>query len=144
MNERIRPTRSGLFIIELLVMVGVFAFCAAICLAVFVKAEGISRSSAELTRAVSEAKSVAECWKATGGDLERTAELCGGTIMQGTLWIHYDMSWNRLSGEEWDGYRVRLLPQGERGYLTGVVQAHRAGEIEPIFSWTVAVLEAQP
>ena len=33
--ERIKPTRSGLFAIELLIAVGVFSLCAAICVGLF-------------------------------------------------------------------------------------------------------------
>ena len=60
MDERVRPTRSGLFTIELLVAVGVFTLCAAICVGLFVRSEVISRDSADLNRAVTEAQRVAE------------------------------------------------------------------------------------
>ena len=76
--ERIKPTRSGLFAIELLIAVGVFSLCAAICVDLFVRSEVMSQDSADLNRAVTEARSAAECFKAVGGDLEKTAELTGG------------------------------------------------------------------
>ena len=76
--ERIKPTRSGLFAIELLIAVGVFSLCAAICVGLFVRSEVMSQDSADLNRAVTEARSAAECFKAVGGDLEKTAELTGG------------------------------------------------------------------
>ena len=78
MAERIKPTRSGLFAIELLIAVGVFSLCAAICVGLFVRSEVMSQESADLTRAVSEARSVAECFKAAGGDLERRRSSPGG------------------------------------------------------------------
>ena len=37
MRERIKPTRSGLFAIELLISIGVFSLCAAICVGLFVR-----------------------------------------------------------------------------------------------------------
>ena len=52
MDERIRPTRSGLFSIELMIAVGVFVFCSAICIGLFVRSEHISRDSADLVQAV--------------------------------------------------------------------------------------------
>lgn len=79
--ERIKPTRSGLFAIELLIAVGVFSLCAAICVGLFVRSEVMSQDSADLNRAVAEARSAAECFKAVGGDLEKTAELTGGQII---------------------------------------------------------------
>ena len=73
-DERIRPTRSGLFMIELLIAVGVFTFCAAVCVGLFVRSEVMSRESADLTRMTTEARNIVECWKAVGGDFEKTAE----------------------------------------------------------------------
>ena len=73
MEERIRPSRSGLIAIEVMVAVGVFALCAAIAIGLLVRAELMSRESAELTQAVSQARSAAECYKSVGGDLEETA-----------------------------------------------------------------------
>ena len=81
--ERIKPTRSGLFAIELLIAVGVFSLCAAICVGLFVRSEVMSQDSADLNRAVTEARSAAECFKAVGGDLEKTAELTGGSLEDG-------------------------------------------------------------
>ncbi|MBQ9648170.1 MAG: hypothetical protein IJV43_07430 [Oscillospiraceae bacterium] len=142
MEERIRPTRSGLFMIELLIAVGVFALCAAVCVGLFVRSEVMSRESADLTRAVAEARNVSECWKASGGDLEKAAELCGGTVTQGMLWIHYNADWSRNPGEEWDGFQVSLLPQLENGCYVGAVQVDRASDSEPMLFWPVVVLEA--
>ena len=75
MDERIKPTKSGLFAIELLIAVGVFSLCAAICVGLFVRSEIISQDSADLNQAVTAARSASECFKAAGGDLQRTAEL---------------------------------------------------------------------
>ena len=88
--ERIKPTRSGLFAIELLIAVGVFSLCAAICVGLFVRSEVMSQDSADLNRAVAEARSAAECFKAVGGDLEKTAELTGGEVLDGdALFIEF-------------------------------------------------------
>ena len=81
MRERIRPTRSGLFAIELTLAVGVFTLCAAICTGIFVQSEVMSQDSEALSRAVNEARNVAECFKAARGDLARTAQLSGGEII---------------------------------------------------------------
>ena len=95
MRERIKPTRSGLFAIELLISIGVFSLCAAICVGLFVRSEVISQTSADLSRAVSEARSAAECYKAAGGNLEKTADLIGGTLENGTLRLYYDQDWQK-------------------------------------------------
>ena len=67
MDERIKPTKSGLFAIELLIAVGVFSLCAAICVGLFVRSEIISQDSADLNQAVTAARSASECFKAAVG-----------------------------------------------------------------------------
>lgn len=60
MEERVKPGGTGLFMVELLASSGIFVLCAAVCIALFVKAETISRRSEALSRAVSAAQTAAE------------------------------------------------------------------------------------
>ena len=148
MNEdRIRPTRSGLFMIELLIAAGVFAFCAAVCVGLFVRAEVMSRDSETLTRASAEARSVVECWKAAGGDFLRASELCGAEGAENTLTVCYDRSWNRLApgAQPYDEvYRLRLEGRREAGYAQADLWVLRDGETAPLLSWNgLAALEAR-
>ena len=53
-------SRSGLLVIELVIAVGIFSLCAAICIGLFVQADRVSRESDMLSRAVSAAQNVAE------------------------------------------------------------------------------------
>ena len=144
MEERIRPTKSGLFAIELLIGVGVFAICAAICVGLFVRAEVVSHESADMTQAVNEARSAAECFKASGGDLARTAEQCGGDIVQGAMFLHYDEHWQRLPYEgDWT-FQLTLAPHAAEGYAAGTLSVDRAAEDAPFLSWEVAAMEVRP
>ena len=152
MEQRIRPTRSGLFAIELLIAVGVFALCAAICIGLFVRAEVMSADSADLNRAVTEARSVAECFKAAGGDLDRTIELSdAGWVVDGSLFQPYDGDWSRISRSSPSSdtavvpaFYLTLEPRQEDGYTAGVLTVTRNGEAEPLLQWTVAALEVAP
>ena len=126
MRERIRPTKSGLFAIELLIAVGVFTLCAAICVGIFVKAENMSRDSSALSAAVNEARNVAECYKAAGGDLEQAAALCGGVLEAGAL------------TKQAETVRLRLTATKQEGYSLGELTAFD-GETA-LFHWTVAAL----
>ena len=130
MRERIKPTRSGLFAIELLIAVGIFSLCAAICVGLVVRAEVMSRDSADLDRAVTEARSAAECFKAAGGDLEETARLTGGEVAEGRLLLRY-------GGE----FELMITPTRENGYISAVLSVRRAGAGEDILVWDIAVLE---
>ena len=131
MRERIKPTRSGLFAIELLIAVGIFSLCAAICVGLIVRAEVMSRDSADLNRAVTEARNAAECFKAAGGDLEETARLTGGELSGDVLLLRYD-------GE----LELTLTPARENGYISAVLTVKRTGTNEDILVWDIAVLEA--
>ena len=130
MEERIRPSKSGLLSIELLICVGVFAFCAAVCTGILVRAELISRDSAELNRTVYAARNVAECYLAAGGSLERTAELCGGGLENGTL------------VSEADGVILRLSPEPAKDVVAGRLTAVRGSDT--LLTWRIAVPEVQP
>lgn len=131
MEDRVRPTKSGLFAIELLIAVGVFVFCAVVCLGVFARAEMESRDSAELELAMNAARNAAECFKAAGGDLAETAELCRGAVRDGAL--EQDLG---------GGLLLRLVPSPAEGYWTGELSVAR-DETE-LLRWTVAALEVQP
>ncbi len=130
MQERIRPSKSGLFAIELMIAVGVFVLCAAICLGIFAKAEGMSRDSAELNRAVNEARNVAECFKAADGDFRYTAELCGGRYDDGGVTV------------ERPDFSLRLVPLSADGYAAGELTAFT--ETQTLLRWTVAALPEAP
>ena len=131
MQERIKPTRSGLFAIELLIAVGIFSLCAAICVGLFVRAEVMSRDSADLNRAVTEARSAAECFKAAGGDLKETARLTGGELAGDMLLLRYDGI-----------FELTLSPVREDGYISAVLSVKRTDTNEEILVWDIAVLEA--
>lgn len=156
MEERIRPTKSGLFAIELLIAVGIFSLCAAICMGLFVRSEVMSQEAADLNRAVSAARSAAECYKAAGGDLEKTAELTGGGVLDaGTLFIEFDESWQPLpSGEAGDFELAIALDQTtdgqDIGYASALLEVKRytrtgrEAVAEALLLWDIAALEVAP
>lgn len=156
MEERIRPTKSGLFAIELLIAVGIFSLCAAICMGLFVRSEVMSQEAADLNRAVSAARSAAECYKAAGGDLEKTAELTGGGVLDsGTLFIEFDESWQPLpSGEAGDFELTIALDQTtdgqDIGYASALLEVKRytrtgsEAVAEALLLWDIAALEVAP
>lgn len=146
--ERIKPTRSGLFAIELLIAVGVFSLCAAICVGLFVRSEVMSQDSAGLNRAVAEARSAAECFKAVGGDLEKTAELTDGQIIgDTTLFISYDQSWHKLDAGAESAFDITLTLRPEDGYTGASLSVQRYDRTEKettgttILFWEIAALE---
>ena len=144
-QERVKPTRSGLFAIELLISVGIFSLCAAICVGLFVRAEVISRDSADLNRAVTEARGAAECFKAAGGDLEETARLTGGRLVdRDVLFLEYDADWNRPDSGAESTYVLMLLTSRGDGYVSASLSVRWTDTNEHILDWDIAVLEGAP
>ena len=151
MENRVRPTRSGLFAIELMVAVGVFALAAAIAIGLFVRSEVISRRSADLTRAVSEASSAAECFKAAGGDMKETASLLGTFAVGDAVTISYDGSWERCpdmfsarASLEKEVFRLTLTAEEKDGYTEARLLVTELESGDELVSWTVAALEVTP
>ena len=149
MEERIKPTRSGLFAIELLIAVGVFSLCAAVCVGLFVRSEIISQDSADLNQAVTAARSAAECFKAAGGDLRRTAELTGGEVLEGTLFLEFDQDWQKLPAGQAGTFELTMtLQTAESGaYSSALLEVKRYTRSETesvgesLLLWNIAALE---
>lgn len=59
---------SGVFLMEMMVVVFFFMLCASTCILAFAKADRMSRVASERNQAVSAAQSVAEIWKLEGTD----------------------------------------------------------------------------
>ena len=137
MEERVKPGGTGLFMVELLASSGIFVLCAAVCMALFVRAETISRRSEALTQAVS-AQTAAEYFRACGGDLEETAALAGGRVENGSLVIGYDAGWAVAEGA--GDFTLTLTPAPEAGWVDGTLTVTGGGE--ELLRWQVGALEA--
>lgn len=57
---------AGLFLMEMIMVVGFFILCASICISVFVKANQLSQDAQDTNRGVLMAQSLAEIWGAEG------------------------------------------------------------------------------
>jgi len=120
-------SKAPLLLMEQLIMVLVFALAAAVCVQAFVLSDRISRRSAARDQAVIAAESMAEQWKACGGDAAKAAAAYGGSVEQG-LWT-----------KNYDGGEVSLLGGTDEGGLrTASVDAVAAGDTEAVYSLTVA------
>ena len=149
MKERIRPTKTGLFMTELLICVGVFSLCAAVCVGLFVKSELMSQDSADLNQAVIEARNAAECFKAAGGDLEKTAELTGGRIgAEESLFLEFDQNWEQLKAETRRGsFELTLDVKPGEGCSDASLSVKRwinENTWEKILRWEISALEVTP
>ena len=109
MNNR---SRSTLFLIEQLIVIAVFALCAAACVRILADSYFTATNSRDLSNALLAAESGAESFKATGGNIDRVAELMRGVTdnVNGSpaAVVYYDSQW-KVCGESSAAYRMSLV-----------------------------------
>lgn len=68
-------SRSGLFLMELILSIFIFSVASAICIQLFIGSHTLSKKSITLNNAVTWCQNVAECFYATDGDLNEMVNL---------------------------------------------------------------------
>lgn len=91
MKER---SKSVMLLLEITIMLLVFAVCAGVCLTLFASSRRMSREAEEQTEAAMWAQSAAEVYKAAGGDLQKAAEALSAKAAGDRLELWLDESWN--------------------------------------------------
>ena len=86
--RRIRHSRSGLFLMELMISILFFAFTAGICIRFFVKSHDMSQAAKNLYQAQQEAASMAELLEKDSNDYADD------------IYIYYDKNWNQCEEKE--------------------------------------------
>ena len=111
MNNR---SRSTLFLIEQLIVIAVFALCAAACARILTSAYFSANESRDLGNALHIAESGAECFKAAGGDIGKVAQVLGGVTISNfpeygvsSAVVFYDSKWLVCKEDNAD-YRLLL------------------------------------
>lgn len=131
--------RNTATLVEMMVMLAVFALCAALCTQAFVRAEEISRRAEARDRGVTLCQSVAEVIRHNGGDPEAAlTEVCGGASDAGEGWaVYYDENWALLPEAGEAGYTLQVteLTTGRPTLGKAKVEAFtlRGGEMDSLF-----------
>ena len=108
---------ASLILVELLIMLTVFAVSAALCLRAFVWSDNKAKECAAKDFALMQTQNAAETLKHCRGDFSQAAQNYGGW-WDGTSWdIFYDDSWN-VTGEE-AVYILRVVPQTDETNCLG-------------------------
>ena len=114
--------KAPLTMMELMVMIVVFALAAALCLQAFVKSDQMSRRVEARDAAAVLCQSTAETLRHYGGDmgdaLGQTAEKLDYQYAQGLLWQDFDENWNPV-----DSGVYRLESDGVSTDLPGLWKA---------------------
>jgi len=133
--------KTSLVLIEILVMVLVFALASAMCLRAFGLSDRTSRENERLSRAVFFVQNAAETVKAAKGDPALIKEKLGAVENGGALCVNYDGNWAVLpdADGEWT-YRIeiRIANSETPGLGKAQVSAIAADEAEPVFTVSAA------
>jgi len=139
-------SKSTLFLIEQLIVIAVFAVCAAACIRILTAAYFTANDSQATSHAVLRAESAAEVFKAVDGDLAAVARIMGADSASGGhqsdfIVIYYDSSW-QLSDESTASYVLNLRsypPQSPDDFslVTGVLTVSKTTD-EVLVAFPVA------
>ena len=127
------PSKSGLFLLELMVVITLFALSAAVCLQLFSYATLTARNAENLSQATLAARSVASCYQATDGNLVEVAAILSGATTGENLVVAYDEDWQITGGAH--TYELTLRTQGN---LASILVYEVAGD-ETIYTLNVAI-----
>lgn len=105
--------KSVLQLMELLIMVLVFALSACICVRCFVHADQLSRQQEQKTQAMLVAQNAAELLKAESGDLEKAAAQMGGSCQENSWSLLLDASWEPAQDADSAEYMLLVTRQAE-------------------------------
>lgn len=93
-----RGSKSGLFLIELIILILFFAVAGAICVRLFVAAHLDSTAGENLSQAVLAAQSAAEAWKCSDTPEEAMSYLPGAARTEAGFDVLYDGQWRPAAG----------------------------------------------
>ena len=110
MNTR---SKSTLFLIEQLIVVAVFAICAVACISILTSSFFFAHDASDTSRALIEAQSSAEIFRATGGDFQVVADIMGGTFSdqdanEVAVNVFFDRHWDVITYQQPGGFVLRL------------------------------------
>jgi type II secretory pathway pseudopilin PulG len=108
-------SKSTLFLIEQLIVIAVFAICAAACISILTASYFYATDSQASGNAVLKAETAAELYKATGGDVIMIAGFLGGIVESGTdghpdtvyATVYYNQAW-QISNESAASFVLRI------------------------------------
>jgi len=136
-------SRSTLFLMEQIIVITVFAICAAVCVKILVVSYLMTVDAVDTKHALIAAESMAESYKAFAGNTAMVAEIiggsAGGSYTDGTVTVYFDSNWQ----PHYEAYAVFVLQLTKRisepGITLSDITVNRAVTGDELISLTVAV-----
>jgi len=117
--------KAPLTIIELTVMLLVFALAAALCLRAFLWADRESKNIVKLDQAVMQAQTAAELLKSCQGNLDLLVAAAGGVATDTDWVLHYDGQWRPTTIDSTYELRITLHPDNSEFLGTASVNVYQ-------------------
>lgn len=117
-----KHSKSGLFLMELIIVLLFFSLASTVCVRLFVKSGTLSEDTVDLTYAVSQAQNLAEAYLACDGDI----------IQVHFLFPKSEIIEDDLLVVEDDGYTstISFSPEDKNGLIHGDIVIYNAAEEE--------------
>lgn len=133
---RQKTSKSGLFLLELIIGILFFSFASAICMQIFVKAHLVSIKSSDLTAAMTKVQSAAEAFKSLDGNESDLAELLSAQQSGGLLTVSYDNAWNPAPDGQ-NAYRMTIQISKQGSVYDSQIRMFKGVEEQPIYELDV-------
>jgi len=117
-------SKSGLFLMELIIVIAFFAVTGAVCMQLFATAHRLSTRSMGLQMSVINAQSAAEVFKMTRGNLSHMSDLLGADLQGTSLIMTYDDNWNPTSDETHIRFVIHVETNTEIVPATAVINVN--------------------
>lgn len=133
---RRKASKSGPFLLELMIGILFFSFASAICMQIFVKAHLISTKSSDLTAAMTKVQSAAEAFKSLDGNESDLAEFLDAQQSGGLLTICYDKEWNPVPDGQ-NTYRMTIRVTEQGSVYDSQIRMFKGREGQPLYELDV-------
>ncbi len=111
-------SRSGLFLLELIISILFFSLASAVCIRLFVEAHVMDRNNRNLTQAVKLCENLAEIYTSVSGDVQALTEIYTGSFFTDTVSV--DLT--KALPEYWHDEAVVRRIRGETGSKRALYQ----------------------
>ena len=116
------PSKSRLFLLELIIMIFFFALAGAVTVNLFAQARLTADASSDLTQSALQAQNCAESLQIAQGDLNRAAEFLGGTASGQELTVSYDQNWQTAAEGP---YTLTAVTTNQGGLMTATITVNK-------------------
>jgi len=124
----VRRSKSSLLLIEQIIVIAIFAVCAAVCINIIARAYLMTEDAVNTRYALAVAESAAESFKAFDGDTDRVFDLVG---------TYFDDNWRRTNPQN-ASFVLRVNPIDEGNIVLGEILIQKISDASTLVELEVA------